>query len=66
MKRKQAQKILNDLGVTNKFSLEALSFSDLARSSAQVLAIKDWWAGPTAQDIIDAFWPYGVLVEFDR
>lgn len=63
MTRKEAKTILTNLGITNRFSLRRVGFSDLARGQAQFLTVKDWKPSPKANEIKEAF--KGVIVQFD-
>ena len=65
MTRKEAKAILNKIGVTNRFTLKSISFSDLARCQAQVLIVKDWRPDPKANPIKAAFKGHGVIVDFE-
>ena len=42
--RVQVGKILREQGITNKFTLRTVGFSDLARGDAQFVEIKGWRA----------------------
>ena len=65
MKRKQAKEVLSSIGVYNKFSLRTVSFSDLVRARKQFVTIRDWTPDPRADEVKEAFRPYGVIVGFD-
>ena len=65
MTRKDAKAILTEIGVTNRFTLKTVGFSDIARGQAQVLIVKDWRPDPKAKDIEAAFKGHDVIVDFE-
>lgn len=63
--RKEIQAKLSSVGVTNKFTLRTVGFSDLARDSAQVCEIQDWTPSENGKLVRDILKPLGVIVMFN-
>jgi hypothetical protein len=65
--RKEASSILFNYGLKNRYSLRTIGFSDLARTSAQLVSIEDSVLSPMTNEILQElkkeFAPLGVIVE---
>ena len=65
--RKEIKAIMAERGLDNKFSVNEVSFSDLARKSRYVVTIKDWTPSQPVSELKNAIrerFP-GVIVMFD-
>jgi len=49
--RQRVGAVLRKYGLSNKFSVRLVGFSDLARGSAYVVKIKNWQPNPVARNI---------------
>ena len=58
--RKRIKEVLAKHGLTNKFRLETVSFSDLARGEAVFIEIKNWEPCPLATILKEELKPYGI------
>lgn len=66
--RKSVKAILSGLGLSNKFSVGNIGFSDLARGSAFFVKIQDWSPdvekANAIQNKVKELYPKGVIVQF--